>query len=122
MSARGLTRLSERRAMRMFFDRGIQMIPGLRELREISVLGVAKDTAVIPARDPNSDIASASLLLNPCSEFLAEDQFSLWSNEHGTGTVQLTCPALVKAVGADRGAHSTGEMRPPLAPIEAGAA
>ena len=40
MSASGLIRLSERRAMRMFFDRGIQMIPGLRELREIPVLGV----------------------------------------------------------------------------------
>src|SRR6516164_338937 len=61
-------------------------------------------------------------LLQACVKLFPEDLLSLGGDRDGTGAAVTADPALPKAVRTKRRADCPGNMRAPLAPIEAGPA
>ena len=69
-----------------------------------------------PGRFPSTDG------LSPHAEDLAENALALRRDRDGAGAGDAADPALLEALGAERRADRAGQMRPPLAPVEAGPA
>jgi hypothetical protein len=62
------------------------------------------------------------VLFNLYPERFAKDPFSFWGYDHGPGPINLTCPTIIKAVGADQSSYRAAQMGASLAPIKTGAA
>src|SRR6516164_9827396 len=70
----------------------------------------------------SSTSCSNIICAEPQAELLAHHMLTLGRERNGARIVDAPQPAAAKSVRAERGADGAGDVRPPLAPVEAGPA
>ena len=73
-------------------------------------------------RRNTGDCLGSTATVEHQTESFAEECHAFGRNRNGAGAGEAAVPAGGEAARANRGAGAAGEMEPPFAPIEAGAA